>query len=452
MAKYKIIVESEPGKGCTFDVAAPGAGIGRSAKNDISIPDELLSRHHCKIYFKGEEAWIADLATLNGTGVNGQIITEDVKLNLGDTISIGDTVLRFTAENGSFPAGAAGAGATPPQKTADTPVVPGGPVDLGFNGSGSEADAAKYAAHTKKNIIRIAVAFVAICLVAIALNMFLSDKVDTDPVTPLPPQKARTLEINYTKTEATTNNIFKYEMTLDSARFLTVAIDDITQGRHVRKTTDAPISEDALYSLIRKFDETGFQDMPANSDGIPPANTWNAASMTAIIDGEVKTVIVRNKIDPAAFKKLREDIEAFGRSELGLWAVEYSSDKLMDLAYEQLIVARKNSDARDIRLDNLHAAIQAYKSSIAYLETIEPKPGFYDEAVLELATAESDLDTTYKDKSWQADHAINTRGWETAAATLRDLLQVIPDRSDDRNKEITRKLLEVEARIREIKR
>ncbi len=132
--------------------------------------------------------------------------------------------------------------------------------------------------------------------------------------------------------------------------------------------------------------------------------------------------------------------------------MEYSSDKLMDLAYEQLIVARKNSDARDIRLDNLHAAIQAYKSSIAYLETIEPKPGFYDEAVLELATAESDLDTTYKDKSWQADHAINTREWETAAATLRDLLQVIPDRSDDRNKEITRKLLDAEARIREIKR
>ena len=47
---------------------------------------------------------------------------------------------------------------------------------------------------------------------------------------------------------------------------------------------------------------------------------------------------------------------------------------------------------------------------------------------------------------------MNTREWETAAATLRDLLQVIPDRADDRNKEITRKLLDAEARIREIKR
>ncbi len=452
MLKYKIIVESGAGKGAAFNVAAPGAGIGRSAKNDITIPDELLSRHHCKIYFKGDCAWIADLATLNGTGVNGQIIKEDVQLNLGDTITIGDTVLRFAAEDGSFPTGSADSGAAPLTKTTDSPIAPAGPVDLGFNGSESENDAAKYAAHTKKNIITIAVAFVAICVLAIALKIFLSDKADTNQITPLPPEKARTLEFFYTKTEATTNNIFKYEMALDSARFLTVAIDDITQGRHVRKTTDAPISEDALDSLIKKFDEADFLYIPANSDGIPPANTWNAASMTAIIDGNVKTVTVRNKIDPAAFKKLREDIEAFGRSELGLWAVEYSSDKLMDLAYEQLVVARKNSDARDIKLGNLHAAIQAYKSSIAYLETIEPKPGFYDDAVLELATAENDLDTTYKDKSWQADHAINTREWETAAATLRELLQVIPDRAEYRNKEVTRKLLEVEARIREMKR
>ena len=96
--------------------------------------------------------------------------------------------------------------------------------------------------------------------------------------------------------------------------------------------------------------------------------------------------------------------------------------------------------------------MQAYKSCAAYLETIEPKPDFFNDAVSELAKAENDLQQTYLDRSWQADHAINTREWEKAAFILRELLEIIPDRGDERNKDVARRLLDVEARLRQNRR
>lgn len=439
--KYKLFVETGVKAGSSFDIGDSGASIGRSAKNDISLPDGMLSRRHCKIFFKDGEAWISDLATLNGTSVNDAPLKDEAKLSKGDRIGIGDTVLVFA--DADYTPGAAGDKQAGREAAAKE-------IDLGFRTPASATDE-HGAAGAKRIAVRAAIAFVALCAAAIVLQIFMQKsgpKAAEGPATPA----ERTLEIRYVKTEASAINIFRYELVLDKAGFLTVAIDDIDQGRHVRKTTDKPISKEAREGLVRKFEQAEFSSMPPLAEGIPLANSWNVAALTAVIDGEVKTVAVRNKTDLDQLRRLRDDIEAFGRSELGLWAVELSSDRLMERAQTDRDLARKFFAEREISPDNLHRAMQAYKSCIAYLETIEPKPDFYNEVVMELADAEKEMDAVYRDKSWEADHAMNTRRWDEAAAILRELLDFIPDRTDERNIDATKRLLEVEARLRQEKK
>lgn len=447
MADYKLIVESGTDQGKTFAVKTEGFSIGRSNQNDVVIHDELLSRHHCKIYFRGAEPWLSDLATLNGTQVNGAPVKDDVKLAPGDTISVGDTAIRFTETQG-IPASAPDIAAP---STESAPNV-SNKIDLGFSNVDAANDG-KASESLKKTIIRAVIAFVAICTVAIAIKIMSGERdgKDTQPVAIQEPVD-QSLEIHYTKVQGTDSNVFRYQMDLAADGLLTVSIDDLNQGKHVSKTSENPISQEIKQDLIRKFGRAGFSTLDSAYEGIPLQNTWNVMTLTATVSGSANTVSVRNRIEPEAFKTLREDLETFGRNELGLWAIEFSREKLLELANENLLVARKLYDEREIRRENLYTSIRTYKSCLAYLETLEPKPEFYNEAVSSLETATRDLETIYKEKNWQADHSINTKDWDKAAQTLRELMEFIPDRADERNRETERRLLDVESRIEKLRK
>ncbi|MGN6108981.1 MAG: diguanylate cyclase [Kofleriaceae bacterium] len=70
--------------------------IGRSLGADIRIVDDGVSRRHARLRDDGEQLWIDDLESRNGTFVNGQRIERGVLLREGDKIAIGRTaVLRF---------------------------------------------------------------------------------------------------------------------------------------------------------------------------------------------------------------------------------------------------------------------------------------------------------------------------------------------------------------------
>ncbi len=69
--------------------------IGRGRDNDIQIKnDSKVSRHHCKIYRKGDNFYIQDNKSSNGSLVNGELITER-RLFGGEEIIIGETFFRF---------------------------------------------------------------------------------------------------------------------------------------------------------------------------------------------------------------------------------------------------------------------------------------------------------------------------------------------------------------------
>jgi hypothetical protein len=68
--------------------------IGRANECEVRVADTSVSRRHAEVRATGDGWAVADLGSTNGTKVNGAIIT-DRKLKDGDTISVGDTHLRF---------------------------------------------------------------------------------------------------------------------------------------------------------------------------------------------------------------------------------------------------------------------------------------------------------------------------------------------------------------------
>lgn len=68
--------------------------LGRSAKCEIQIDQESVSRNHAKIINTGKLIMIRDLGSTNGTYVNDEPIDEQV-IRDGDLIKIGGTIFKF---------------------------------------------------------------------------------------------------------------------------------------------------------------------------------------------------------------------------------------------------------------------------------------------------------------------------------------------------------------------
>ncbi len=76
-----------------FPVDRPSVRIGRGSANEIVLQDTQASRHHAEISRQGDQFFIRDLDSTNGTFVNGERVTGPRLLKPGDQIRIGETTL-----------------------------------------------------------------------------------------------------------------------------------------------------------------------------------------------------------------------------------------------------------------------------------------------------------------------------------------------------------------------
>ena len=72
--------------------------IGRSSDCDIAFDDSNVSRRHAEITFLADTHTVTDLASTNGTKVNGVTITAPRTLRHGDIISVGTYTVRYEAQ------------------------------------------------------------------------------------------------------------------------------------------------------------------------------------------------------------------------------------------------------------------------------------------------------------------------------------------------------------------
>lgn len=71
--------------------------IGRGSDREVHVEDSACSRQHAEIERRGAEWVLRDLASANGTYVNGRRVVE-TPLHDGDEVRIGATLFRFDAD------------------------------------------------------------------------------------------------------------------------------------------------------------------------------------------------------------------------------------------------------------------------------------------------------------------------------------------------------------------
>jgi hypothetical protein len=79
-------------------IAPAGATIGRSRQCDIVLNDPNVSREHAEVRQRGEQWFVRDLGSTNGTALNGRRLSGAEQVNSGDEIEIGTSVIGFEIE------------------------------------------------------------------------------------------------------------------------------------------------------------------------------------------------------------------------------------------------------------------------------------------------------------------------------------------------------------------
>jgi len=90
----QITIESGPDAGNNHRAGESAMRVGRSPDNDLILRDPATSGHHARVERRGQQFWIVDLGSTNGTLVNGEPIQEK-ELNHGDRITIGQNAVSF---------------------------------------------------------------------------------------------------------------------------------------------------------------------------------------------------------------------------------------------------------------------------------------------------------------------------------------------------------------------
>lgn len=94
LATAALRVQTGPFSGRSYEVLT-SLRLGRHPYNEASLPDLSLSRYHCWIQGTDTGYFIEDLASTNGTYVNGRRIQSRQLLQPGDVIRVGASEIVF---------------------------------------------------------------------------------------------------------------------------------------------------------------------------------------------------------------------------------------------------------------------------------------------------------------------------------------------------------------------
>ena len=443
MAKHpELLVSSGPMQGKRVQIGAGGVRLGRSSANDFQISDEELSRNHCLFEQSGDGIRVTDLASANGTFVNGEQIGADSReLKIGDVIEVGATKIFVVSEGEDAPS-----------------VQQRGAVDLGLGSTDKSSDGTSDSQNgegsgsRKRSPIVNVLWGVAALIVVVAIAVVLWVPRESEPTivhVPVQDDSPGLISLSYEKVEASSSRIFRYEMTIDESGMLFVSYDDVPgENRHVDRK--GRLSESALKRIFEILDTSGFSSLDNAYTGASATDENALASyrIRVVRWNGVRDVLVENAPEPDSFRQVREALEAFSRNELGIWAIQYSREKLLALSEQSAATGDAKWEEREVEYGNLSAAIKAYREAIFYLETINPKPHGYKRLKDKLLRTEAELKRRYEDQRFLADKAINLGDWDVAQTELRVLCSMVPDKDDPRYSEANARLVDVENRIK----
>lgn len=129
----KLVILSQGFTGQTHEMTADTTTIGRTDDNTVTIPEGSVSSRHCEILRRGEEYYVKDLDSTNGTYINGQKINSS-PLKSGQILRCGQIEMRLESGDGQKPA----------EKLDQTVVIPKGREGVSLSDISQGGDTAAF--------------------------------------------------------------------------------------------------------------------------------------------------------------------------------------------------------------------------------------------------------------------------------------------------------------------
>ncbi|MCF7817136.1 MAG: FHA domain-containing protein [Kiritimatiellales bacterium] len=434
-----LIIEQGKEVGREITVPPTGMKFGSSSANDLVIQDDAAMLFHGRFFFKsGGTLWVTDFGAGKKVMVGGVPIDEH-QLNVGDLVEVGGTAFRIINTGIERLADTS-------SQTAALDQAGGKEIDLGFKPvrklrtTGAVKERSRSASLIHR-ILQVAVIFLVLLVLVVAVPELLKLKTQGHPVS----LQEKSLSFSYECVHGSLKNIFRYHLELGADGKASLQIDDL-QNRHITKSAMVPA--DVLENLSRRIAGTGFFDLEGDRE-VEARNRYELYDIAIFRNGNFNHVRVLNRDPPSELRQTISILEdfMFGQMDVPFTLLE-DPEALIGHAEESFKLGESRFAERDVQPGNLAESIKHYKETLVYLETLEPKPSLYRQAMQKMEMAKAEQDARYKDYMFNVDRAMRLGDWREASKHLRILAELIPDRSDDRYETISSKQLEVEDHLR----
>ncbi len=427
-----LIIEQGKEEGREVAVPPTGMKFGRSPANDLVLEDDAVMLFHGRFFFKSDGTlWVTDFGAGEKTTVGGMPVDEH-SLKVGDLVEVGDAAFRIIN--------------TRMEEGTPAPQADAGDVDLGFKSTSKPRRSTSAKESSKSSvlvhrILQVAVVLLVILLLVVALPEFIKLKNQESPLA-LP---EKPLAFVYERVHGNWENIFRYHLELTADGRVSIQVDDL-RNRHITKS--GQVDAEVLESLSRRLAGSGFFELEGQREVKAP-NRYELYDIAICWKGKFNHVRVLNREPPSEIRQTISILEdfVFGNLDIPFTLLE---EPTALISYAE--VAFKRGEARlaerDVKHGNLAEAIQHYKEAIIYLETLEPKPQLYRQAVQGMEKAKTEQDVRFKDYLFNVNRAMRLGDWREASKNLRILAELVPDRKDERYETISSKQLEVEDHLR----
>ncbi len=86
------VVEPPERRGRSYELG-PEVTLGRSPRCIVHLEDRFASGVHARVFERNGELWLEDLGSTNGTFLNEERLVAPTRLQRGDRVRVGNTVL-----------------------------------------------------------------------------------------------------------------------------------------------------------------------------------------------------------------------------------------------------------------------------------------------------------------------------------------------------------------------
>jgi pSer/pThr/pTyr-binding forkhead associated (FHA) protein len=121
-----LYVERGPGAGQLLECKQGTVVVGRASVSDLRLQHPSISRRHAQIRRIGDQFFVKDLGSQNGSFVNKTRIASEVEVKIGDSIALGNALLRLRGpmQKGEKPPASSTGKARVPTAVVARPVQP----------------------------------------------------------------------------------------------------------------------------------------------------------------------------------------------------------------------------------------------------------------------------------------------------------------------------------------